>query len=82
MDYAILVLIALVIGGGVTGGVIRAWSLHAELRRLRDEVGALHDRIQSEQKKRAANGRWSNQDIKEELKTAPLEQVPWFWGAH
>ncbi len=82
MDYAIFVLAACVVGGGVVGGLIRAWSLHAEMRRLRDEVATLHDRILHEQKKRAAGTRWSNDDIKKTLETVPkVEPEPWYFGA-
>jgi len=58
MDVAILVLIAAVIGGGVTGALVTTWSMHRRLFRLEYLVYDQEKLILKEQKKRAAEARW------------------------
>src|SRR2546425_12659128 len=58
MDVAILVLIAAVIGGGVTGALLTTWSMHRRLFRLEYLVYDQERVLLKETKRRAAETRW------------------------
>jgi len=67
MDVAILVLIAAVIGGGVTGALLTTWSMHRRLFRLEYLVYDQEKIILKEQKRRAAEVRWAPGNLDKQL---------------
>lgn len=73
MELGILALIALVLGAGVAGGLLNAWSCHRRLLAIEENLkvvlGAIDDRINMLQKivirqdkSEAAKARWSKKD--------------------
>lgn len=76
MDYGILVLMALVVGGGVAGGLLSAWSCHRRVHALEEYTKIQHtaneDRfnqlsriVTRQDKTEAAKARWSKKDVDE-----------------
>jgi hypothetical protein len=87
MDTAILVLIAAVIGGGVTGAVATTWGLHLNLLRLKNRVDAseisletLKNQLVAEIKRRAGEKGRDQRMIDKELETLarslPAKNIP------
>lgn len=77
MDYGILALISLVLGAGVAGGLLSAWSCHRRVLALEENLkvilGAYDDRLNQlskivirQDKTEAAKARWSGKELKEE----------------
>lgn len=66
MDYALLVVVAAVLGGGVSGALIRTWSLHSRLFSLETRVGIAEGVLTRETKTRAATERWKKTDKAEQ----------------
>lgn len=89
MELGILAVIALVLGAGVTGGLLNAWSCHRRLLAIEENLkivlGAIDDRINMLQKivirqdkSEAAKVRWSKKDreaeeIEKMLTVKPLD---------
>lgn len=65
-EYAIILLIACVIGGGVCGAVLRSWSLDRRLYSLEVAVGELQGLVTREVKIRAAQTRTPSAKIERE----------------
>lgn len=74
MEYGLLTLISLVLGGGVAGGLLNAWSCHRRVLALEENLkvilGAYDDRmnqiqkiITRQDKTAAADARWGKKDI-------------------
>lgn len=84
MEYGILLAAACVVGGGVLGAVIRAWSISTSLKDIEFRCTLIEGILQREVKTRAANTRWSKPDPNEELVKAALtikgntKTVPWW----
>lgn len=53
MDYALLLLITLVLGAGVSGGWLSAWGINRRVYTLETELADLQQKHLSEVKKRA-----------------------------
>lgn len=77
MDYAFLGLIALVVGGGVCGGLLSAWSCHRRVLALEetfklvmtsyeDRINQLTKIVVRQDKSEAAKTRWSKKDAEVE----------------
>ena len=77
MEYALLVLIALCLGGGVAGGLLSAWSCHRRIlaleqnsqllfTSLEDRIGQLTKIVVRQDKSEAAKTRWSKKDAEVE----------------
>lgn len=73
MEYGLLLLLALSLGGGVAGGVLSAWSCHRRLHALEEYTKIQHtaneDRFNQlskivirQDKSEAAKTRWSKKD--------------------
>jgi hypothetical protein len=92
MEYGLLALISLVLGGGVAGGLLNAWSVHRRLLALEENLkvilGAYDDRmnqiqkiITRQDKTAAAEARWGKKDIELEkikaLATPNAAPHPW-----
>ena len=56
MDYAILMVIAAVIGGGVAGALVITWGLHLR-------VYSLESQMQQRRVQKAAQARWGQEDV-------------------
>jgi len=67
MDYAILVLISVVLGSSVAGGLATVWSLHRRLYRLEHLFDDQEAVLRREVKRRAADGRWAKEGELEKL---------------
>ena len=65
-EYAIILLIACVIGGGVCGAVLRSWSIDRRLYSLEVAVAELQGLVTREVKIRAAQTRTPNAKIERE----------------
>jgi hypothetical protein len=76
MDYALLLLIALVLGGGVSGGLLTSWSCHRRQLALEQLVKTLQlsydvrmDKLEavvtSRIKTEAAKSRWSKKEAED-----------------
>jgi len=63
MDIALLVVIACVLGGGVAGGLVTTWSLYRRTLRLEDLVNTLQDIVTRQDKRKAAEVRWTKADL-------------------
>jgi hypothetical protein len=83
MEYGILALIALVVGAGVTGGVLAGWSCHRRVLVLEESIKvyitSFNDRLNEveriatrDQKREAANVKWSKKAKDEEALAANL----------
>jgi len=92
MEYGLLAIIACVIGGGVAGGLLNAWTVHRRVLALEENLkvilGAYDDRmnqiqkiITRQDKSAAADARWSKKDLELEkikaLATQPPTVNPW-----
>lgn len=93
MEYGLLTIISLVIGGGVAGGLLNAWSCHRRVLALEENLkvilGAYDDRmnqiqkiITRQDKTAAADARWGKKDLElEKIKalatTAQANPHPW-----
>lgn len=62
MDYALVLVIVGCVAVGVTGAVIKTWSLHSRVYSLEDRVGILEGTLTREVKTRAAQERWKRPD--------------------
>ena len=76
MEYGLLVLIAVCLGGGVGGGLLSAWSCHRRVLVLEqnlkiildgfdDRLNQLSKMVIRQDKTEAAKVRWSKKDIDE-----------------
>lgn len=87
MDYALLLVVAAVIGGGVSGALIRTWSLHSRLFSMETRLGIAEGVLTRETKTRAAQERWKKSDKAEEeilalaaaAKNSGSQRVPNWW---
>lgn len=83
MEHGLLVLIAAVVGGGVLGALLRAWSFHARLYSLESRLVTVETGLLREQKVRASEVRWKKATKEEELIEAamnnPAPSRPKFW---
>lgn len=76
METALLVAIALCIAAGVTGALIRSWSILSRLYSLEDRVGIIEGTVTREVKVRAAAERWKKPSKDEAAIVAALEAPP------
>jgi len=81
MELGLLAVIALVLGGGVAGGLLTTWSLYRRTLRLEDIVNQLQDIVTRQDKRKAAEVRWTKADLQaaqlaEAIKRAPTQQQP------
>jgi hypothetical protein len=68
MELALLVVIAAVLGGGVSGALLTTWNVHRRLRSLEYHLIDLERITIRETKRRAAGQRWDkNEDQDKEL---------------
>lgn len=75
-----LATIAVVLGAGVMGGIVSGWSLLVRVWRIEKQNVELQRQLISETKKRAVNGRWSKQEIQDELaRTQASAAAPKAW---
>lgn len=58
MEYGLLLLIALALGGGVLGAVLRGWSILSRLYSLEDRISIVEGNLTREVKIRAGVERW------------------------
>lgn len=83
MDLPLLVLSAAVVGGGIIGGLIRAWSIHSRLYALETALAVVEGTLQREVKARAAGERWKKQEVLQTdldiLKTAQPQKKEFWW---
>lgn len=86
MDFALLLSVSAVVGGGVLGALVRAWSIHSRLYSLEDRVNVAEGILTREVKTRAATERWSKptkneQSILEAMVIQPAGQIkkPKWW---
>jgi len=77
MEYGILVLIAIVLGGGVAGGMLSAWScirrllaleesLKLVLMSYEDRINQLTKIVVRQDKSEASKTRWSKKELSDE----------------
>jgi hypothetical protein len=87
MEYGLLALIALVVGAGAAGGVLTGWSCHRRVLVLEESIKvyitAFNDRLNEveriatrDQKREAANFKWSKKAKDEEALAANLTRDP------
>lgn len=76
METALFVAIALCIAAGVTGALIRSWSILSRLYSLEDRVAVLEGTVTREVKVRAASERWKKPSKDEAAIVAALEAPP------
>jgi len=107
MEYGLLFLVALVVGGGVAGGLLSSWGCHRRLLTLEENLKvillAYDDRLNElsrivvrQDKREAAETRWSGKKEKEDATLKALQNLgasnggapaghPWdprTWGDH
>lgn len=63
MELGLILLIAVILGGSVAGGLVTTWKLHRRMLRLEDIVNTLQDITTRQDKKAAAQVRWSKADL-------------------
>lgn len=87
MEYGLLLVVASVIAGGVSGALIRTWSLHSRLFSLETRVGIAEGVLTRETKTRAATERWKKTDKAEQeilelanqVKNSSPQRQPNWW---
>jgi len=79
-QYAILLLVACIVGGGVTGAVLRSWAIDRRISSLEFAVAELQGTLTREVKIRAAHSRTPGSKIEREaaelLKASQAAQTP------
>lgn len=85
MEYALYLVIASVVAGGVGGALLRTWSIHSRLYSLETRTAVLEGITTREVKIRAATDRWKKPSKDEEALVAalaapppPERKVPWW----
>lgn len=83
MDYALLLVVVGCLAVGVTGAVVKTWSLHRRTYSLEDRMGVLEGVQQREVKIRAAQARTpksqDDQILLEHMKNvAPVKKKNWW----
>jgi hypothetical protein len=77
MEYALLLLIAMVLGGGVAGALVTTWRLHQRTFRLEVRLNAVEETVTRQDKVAAAKVRWSKAEVQaKELVEAMKGQKP------
>jgi len=67
METALLFAIALVLGGGVCGGLLSAWSVHRRVRSLELRQADLEAALLRIVKQKAAAARWEKPKVEDEI---------------
>lgn len=76
MEYGLLALIAAVIAGGVSGALLRVWSIASRLYSQETRLSVLEGVSSREVKIRAANERWKKPSAAEDAVLAALANPP------
>jgi len=76
MELGLLALIALVLGGGVAGGLLTTWSLYRRTLRLEDIVNQLQDIVTRQDKRKAAEVRWTKADLQAAQLAEAIKRSP------
>lgn len=85
MEYGLLLLISLVLGGGISGAIVSTWSIRTRLYSLEVAQATLERSHLQEVKRRAAGERWKPKPEDELLSAlvdkkdvAPMRPKTWF----